>query len=195
MKLFFAYLRQRWKVLLGAVLFYALFTVSFALYGLPLEAVWYPAALAAVLGLIFFLWDFGRIRRTHAELSALSNVSAEQIGPLPETSRILDGDYQIADGSYEVKLDLQSNGASQASITANGAVSELSKGESVHIDMDSLRLETTLLNGSSSYVEFAGSYYVNPLEDEIMQPDGGWHYARVCKDGPVFDAKEVCLRG
>ena len=38
--------------------------------------------------------------------------------------------------------------------------------------MDSLRLETTLLNGSSSYVEFAGSYYVNPLEDEIAQPDG-----------------------
>lgn len=85
---------------------------------------------------------------------------------------ILDGDYQIADGSYEVKLDLQSNGASQASLTANGAVSDLSKGESVHIDMDSLRLETTLLNGSSSYVEFAGSYYVNPLEDEIAQPDG-----------------------
>ena len=38
MKLFFAYLRQRWKVLLGAVLFYALFAVSFALYGLPLAA-------------------------------------------------------------------------------------------------------------------------------------------------------------
>lgn len=78
MKLFFAYLRQRWKVLLGAVLFYALFAVSFALYGLRLAAVWYPAALTAVLGLIFFLCDFGRIRRTHAELSALSNVSAEQ---------------------------------------------------------------------------------------------------------------------
>ena len=61
MKLFFAYLRQRWKVLLGAVLFYALFAVSFALYGLPLAAVWYPAALTAVLGLIFFLCDFGRI--------------------------------------------------------------------------------------------------------------------------------------
>ena len=103
MKLFFAYLRQRWKVLLGAVLFYALFTVSFALYGLPLEAVWYPAALAAVLGLIFFLWDFGRIRRTHAELSALSNAPAEQIGPLPETSRILDGDYQAIIRSLQVQ--------------------------------------------------------------------------------------------
>lgn len=103
MKLFFAYLRLRWKVLLGAVLFYALFAVSFALYGLPLAAVWYPAALTAVLGLIFFLCDFGRIRRTHAELSALSNVSAEQIGPLPETSRILDGDYQAIIRSLQVQ--------------------------------------------------------------------------------------------
>lgn len=102
MKLFFAYLRQRWKVLLGAVLFYALFAVSFALYGLPLAAVWYPAVLTAVLGLIFFLCDFGRIRRTHAELSALSNVSAEQIGPLPETSRILGGDYQAIIRSLQV---------------------------------------------------------------------------------------------
>lgn len=32
-----------------------------------------------------------------------------------------------------------------------------------------LRLETTLLNGSSSYVEFAGSYYVNPLEDDLQR--------------------------
>ena len=103
MKLFFAYLRQRWKVLLGAVLFYALFAVSFALYGLPLAAVWYPAALTAVLGLIFFLWDFGRIRRTHAELSALSNAPTEQIGPLPETSRILDGDYQAIIRSLQVQ--------------------------------------------------------------------------------------------
>lgn len=85
---------------------------------------------------------------------------------------ILDGDYQIADGSYELKLDLQSNDSSQASIAASGAVSELLKGESVHVDIDSLRLETTLLNGSNSYAEFAGSYYVNPLTDEIAQPDG-----------------------
>ena len=49
MKLFFAYLRQRWKVLLGAVLFYALFAVSFALYGLPLAAVWYPASTESAL--------------------------------------------------------------------------------------------------------------------------------------------------
>ena len=38
--------------------------------------------------------------------------------------------------------------------------------------MDSLRLETMLLNGGNSYVEFSGSYYINPLMDEIAQPEG-----------------------
>ena len=94
MKLFGAYLRQRWKVLLGAALFYALFAVSFYLYRLPLAAVWYPAALTAVLGLCFFLCDFARVRRTHVELTALVRAGADQIGPLPETERILDRDYQ-----------------------------------------------------------------------------------------------------
>lgn len=28
-----------------------------------------------------------------------------------------------------------------------------------------------------------------------IAPDGGWTYARVCKDGPVFDAGEVTLHG
>ena len=30
---------------------------------------------------------------------------------------------------------------------------------------------------------------------KAVRPDGSWHYRRVCKDGPVFDAKEVDLRG
>lgn len=30
---------------------------------------------------------------------------------------------------------------------------------------------------------------------KIKTADGGWCYKRVCKDGPVFDAKEVCLNG
>lgn len=30
---------------------------------------------------------------------------------------------------------------------------------------------------------------------KIVEPDGSWHYKRVCKDGPVFDAKEVAMNG
>ena len=90
MKLFFAYLRQRWKVLLGAVLFYALFAVSFALYGLPLAAVWYPAALTAVLGLIFFLWDAcGAL----GALQCLSRTDRPAAGDITDSGRRLSGDH------------------------------------------------------------------------------------------------------
>ena len=30
---------------------------------------------------------------------------------------------------------------------------------------------------------------------KILLPDGGWTYKRVCKDGPVFDSKEVAFGG
>lgn len=30
---------------------------------------------------------------------------------------------------------------------------------------------------------------------KIVEPDGSWCYKRVCKDGPVFDAKEVAMNG
>lgn len=30
---------------------------------------------------------------------------------------------------------------------------------------------------------------------KALLPDGGWTYKRVCKDGPVFDSREVALRG
>lgn len=30
---------------------------------------------------------------------------------------------------------------------------------------------------------------------KVNLPDGGWAYRRVCKDGPVFDSREVALRG
>lgn len=53
-----------------------------------------------------------------------------------------------------------------------GAVSELSKGEERPYRYGFPASGNYIVKGSSSYVEFAGSYYVNPLEDEIVQPDG-----------------------
>ena len=47
MKLFMQYLRQKWRVLAAFTLFAAVLAVCFALYRLPLRAVWYPLALCA----------------------------------------------------------------------------------------------------------------------------------------------------
>lgn len=53
MKLWRAYLRQHRLTVLMLVLFTGLFAVSFALYGLPLAAVAYPAGLWALV------WRYG----------------------------------------------------------------------------------------------------------------------------------------
>ena len=60
MKLWRAYLRQHRLTVLMLVLFTGLFAVSFALYGLPLAAVAYPAGLCALAGTGMAVWDFRR---------------------------------------------------------------------------------------------------------------------------------------
>lgn len=71
MKLFMQYLRQKWRVLAAFTLFAAVLAVCFALYRLPLRAVWYPLALCAALGLSLLTADFLRLRRRHEALCRL----------------------------------------------------------------------------------------------------------------------------
>lgn len=72
MKLWKAYLRQHRLTVLMLVLFTGLFAVSFALYGLPLAAVAYPAGLCALAGAGMAVWDFRRAARRHRELERLT---------------------------------------------------------------------------------------------------------------------------
>ena len=45
MRLFFAYIKEHARLIVALVLAIAIFAASFALYGLPLSAIAYPAAL------------------------------------------------------------------------------------------------------------------------------------------------------
>ena len=54
-----AYLREHWRVIAAFFVFAAVFGVTFALYGLPLEAVAYPAGLCLLLGGLLALEDKG----------------------------------------------------------------------------------------------------------------------------------------
>ena len=58
MRLFLQYLRGKAGKIVAFFLFAAIFIVSFALYHLPLAAVWYPSALCVILGLAVLLLDF-----------------------------------------------------------------------------------------------------------------------------------------
>ena len=92
MKLFMQYLRQKWRVLAAFTLFAAVLAVCFALYRLPLRAVWYPLALCAALGLSLLTADFLRLCRRHETLFRLR--AAPDPAQLPSPAGICEEDYQ-----------------------------------------------------------------------------------------------------
>ena len=78
-----AYLREHWRVIAAFFAFAAVFGVTFALYGLPLEAVAYPAGLCLLLGGLLVLEDILRSRRKHRELVRLREAGAALLDQLP----------------------------------------------------------------------------------------------------------------
>ena len=81
MRLFLQYLRGKAGKIAAFFLFAVIFIVSFALYHLPLAAVWYPSALCVILGLAVLLLDFRRVKARHETLRLILC----QLPTLPET--------------------------------------------------------------------------------------------------------------
>lgn len=94
MKIFSEYLKQRWRGLLAFILFCIIFTVSFILYHLPVEAVIYPTTLCILFGLIFVIIDFHRIKRKHKLLNNIQGLTDAILATLPSIESIEDEDYQ-----------------------------------------------------------------------------------------------------
>ena len=94
MKLFGEYCKSR----RGTFLYFAaaalLLGASFALYHLPLRAVFYPLALAAAAGIAALALDFRSVYKLHRELSQLENTAAELLGVLPPAQSVPEADYQ-----------------------------------------------------------------------------------------------------
>ena len=112
MKLFSAYLKERVRVIAAAAIAIAIFALCFALYGLPLSAIVYPAALCLVLALAFAMIDFIRVRRRHAEFMSLTELSAAEEKMLPPARSIDDADYRrvialLADSRAELSRETE----------------------------------------------------------------------------------------
>ena len=112
MKLFSAYLKERVRVIAAAAIAIAIFALCFALYGLPLSAIVYPAALCLVLALAFAMIDVIRARRRHAEFMSLTELSAAEEKMLPPARSIDDADYRrvialLADSRAELSRETE----------------------------------------------------------------------------------------
>lgn len=94
MELLKAYIKARQRVLTALILFAAIFLISFALYRLPLAAVLYPGMLCLLLGILYFVLDYTRVRNKHRRLMKIKGLNDIMISPLPEKESIEEGDYQ-----------------------------------------------------------------------------------------------------
>ena len=94
MKLLRLYLKQRWRGIFAAFGFCGIFAMTFWLYHLPVEAVLYPTAICAILGLILPIIDFRRVLKKHQRLERIQAMS-DAIGEhLPRVDGLDDADYQ-----------------------------------------------------------------------------------------------------
>ena len=94
MKLFIQYLKQRWRGIAIGFLFCVIFAITFALYHLPIAAVFYPTSICGALGLMLLAIDFRRVLRKHQKLARIQTLS-DAIGEnFPEIEGLEDADYQ-----------------------------------------------------------------------------------------------------
>lgn len=94
MKLWMTYLKQRRRGILAGILFCGIFTISFALYRLPVKAVWYPTLLCVVLGLLFAILDIQRAKKKHRLLTEIQEINDLLSENLPVVDGMEDEDYQ-----------------------------------------------------------------------------------------------------
>jgi signal transduction histidine kinase len=87
--------KAHWLGLLCGGLTLGIFLVTFYFYGLPLGAVLYPTAVAALLWLCYGVSRLVRTVRLHRRLTQLAALPSEQMeGGLPNAIRLTDQDYQ-----------------------------------------------------------------------------------------------------
>lgn len=114
MKMLLSYICRRRAAIVAIIIFLSIFAASFALFRLPLEAVAYPAALCAVIGFGFCVYDFIRVRRKYRLLMELSQLTAGMITSLPEVRSFDDEGYQaIITSLKEEILELESTASAK----------------------------------------------------------------------------------
>ena len=107
MRLFLQYLRGKAGKIVAFFLFAVIFIVSFALYHLPLAAVWYPSALCVILGLAVLLLDFRRVKARHETLRLILCQLPTLPETLPAAHTVPEEDYRALVQALETRMNAQ----------------------------------------------------------------------------------------
>lgn len=94
MKVFAGYLNSRKNVLFCALLCAGVFAVIFFLYGIDMQAVWYPLTICLCLAAVFVLAGYIRMKKRHLELSRTAGYGDADMECLPPARDLIEEDYQ-----------------------------------------------------------------------------------------------------
>lgn len=89
-----AYLRLRLRVFIMAMLFFVIFLCSFILYRLPLKAVWYPCFLCLILGVVFVVIDYYRVKEKCNKLNDINSAADIVENKLPLSEDVISKSYE-----------------------------------------------------------------------------------------------------
>lgn len=107
MKLVGIYLKEHIPALVLLAFFSGVFALVFALYGLPVQAVAYPALICLFLGAVAAAARFARWKRRHTLLQMLRSEISETVEGLPAAGCCLEADYQaLLQALHREKTDL-----------------------------------------------------------------------------------------
>lgn len=93
-KILFGYIRSRLKIAALFLVFSGIFAVITILNNLPVTAVGYAFLLCAFFGFIAAVFDFISFNSKHAQLSAMLQNAADDIGELHNSKNIIEEDYR-----------------------------------------------------------------------------------------------------
>lgn len=94
MALFWSVIRENRGRIAVFFAFCGIFALSFALYGLPLGAVLYPAVLCMAAGAVTLTVRWLRLRRRYGLLTRLTLTAGDPLPQLPPAQSALEGAYQ-----------------------------------------------------------------------------------------------------
>ena len=108
---FVKWLGQKKGLFLKEGLFAVIFFMTFALYHLPLAAIFYPVLLCFVTGMLFLVWDYRKFAVRHERLQQLSAMPFAVVTDFPEAVSALETDYQqiivhLQDGQRRMKDEM-----------------------------------------------------------------------------------------
>lgn len=106
MRLFFKYIKGHWCLVLISILFLLIFTTSFLLYHLPIEAVLYPTLLCMGIAILFIGFDFLRVKKEYRTLQQIQSITDAVPEIFPKVYEIKEEAYQ--DVIYRIKEEQQS---------------------------------------------------------------------------------------